>query len=195
MQNQGRRVFAIASPVIVLGISVVTLARYPEGVWPEMLIAAAIVGPLIAFGVWFGVRIWRERKAATSAAAALSASNPESVLMLVEIDRRSARLMRQRSGSLGGFDKREFMVAVLGDGQVDLYRPAQRKLVVSLVEGVDIARFSTAFINRGTPVDEPSLRIEFLDGEQVDLVLYDAVTGKWPRSNDLDRINRKRRAA
>jgi type II secretory pathway pseudopilin PulG len=188
MPNLGKRIFAIASPVVVLVVSVGIFARYAESAGPEMLIATVIIGGLVAFGVLSVVRTWRERKAALAAAQRLTKDNPKAALMLVEVDRRAVRQSQRSGAGLRGLVKPEMLVALFGGGQVDLYRPAGRELVASLAPGAGIARISTTTINRGTPVDEPCLRIEFADGEWIDLVLYDATTGKWPRQEDLDKI-------
>lgn len=188
MSNSAKRVFAIASPLVVLLVSVGILLQSGSVSSEEIAIAGSLVGVLLALGIWSVTRMLRKRAASIRFARELREHNQESLFLLVEIDARSIRKIRRSSFGLGSVLRPEFLVASFQDGRVDLYRPPQKEVLTSLAPDPEIARFSASVMNRGTPIDEPCLRIEFTDGEQVDLVLYDAATGRWPRPDDLEKI-------
>lgn len=179
MPNRSRQVLAIASPIIVLLISITILARYADGAWTDMLIGLAIGSPLVllAIGSVFFVR--RARTAAIRAATELSSQFPESRLILTEFDSRATRVARRASTLLSQDFRGGLLVARIEPDRLSLFRPADLVNLGSLVVGVDIEKFYGTMINRSKPYNEPCLKVLFLDGSSVDVVLHDVSTGKW----------------
>lgn len=188
MSNTSKRFFAIASPVIVLVISIGIFARYAEDAGSEMIVAAVLIGLLALYGVGVSLYALRVRRAGMRAAIDLSESSPGSVAVLTEFDRKAARAMRRLTRSLGQEFKPGLLVAMIAPDRVSFFRPAGLTAVGTLIVGVDIQRYFVTMINRGIPVDEPCLRLVFLNGESIDAILYDASSGKWPREADLRSI-------
>lgn len=126
MSNSAKRVFAIASPLVVLLVSVGILLQSGSVSSEEIAIAGSIVGVLLALGIWSVTRMLRKRAASTRFARELREHNQESLFLLVEIDARSIRKIRRSSFGLGSVLRPEFLVASFQDGRVDLYRPPSK---------------------------------------------------------------------
>lgn len=189
MSNTAKRFFAIASPVIVLVTSVSIFARYADGAGSEMFVAVAIITVLVLLAIGSIVLVRRSRSAAMRAAAELSRRSSGSRLMLTQFDAKSAREVRRVGSSLGDEFKAELLVAKVEPDRVSFFRPAGLVLVGTLVVGVDVERYYATTINRGNPYNEPVLRFVFLNGTTIDVLLYEASTGKWPEVADLGSID------
>ncbi|MBB5617144.1 hypothetical protein [Microcella frigidaquae] len=160
-------------------ISITILARYADGAGADILIGLAIGSPLVLLAVGSVFFVRRARTAAIRAAKELSSQFPESRLILAEFDSRATRVTRRASTLLSQDFRGGLLVARIEPDRLSLFRPADLFNLGSLVVGVDIEKFCGTMINRSKPYNEPCLKVLFLDGSSVDVVLYDVSTGKW----------------
>ncbi len=178
MSKPLRIVIHFVLPVVVLVSSVLVLVRYADGFGPELWIVVGLGGLGILFVVVVMVRRWRSLGDAQRVAQELAQQNPDAHIVLALLERAEARAIRTSSGVLGLPLKPDVVIATLADDRVVFRAARDRQVVAELVVGFNLAGFTTEMLYRGNPIDQPCLRLLFLGGNLVDVVLFDVSTGK-----------------
>ncbi|MBA4248120.1 MAG: hypothetical protein C0444_07485 [Microbacterium sp.] len=165
-------------PVVVLVSSVLVLVRYADGFEPELWIVLGL-GVLAFFFIGL-VMVRRSRwlDNAQRSAQEIALQHPDAHIVLALLERAEARAIRTSSGVLGLPLKADVVIATLADDRVVFRAARDRQVVAELVVGFNLAGFTTEMLYRGNPIDQPCLRLLFLGGNLVDVVLYDVSTGK-----------------
>jgi hypothetical protein len=173
-----RIVIHFVLPVVVLVSSVLVLVRYADGFGPELWIVVGLGGLWILVVVAVMVRRWRSLGDAQRVAQELAQQNPDAHIVLALLERSEARAIRASAGTQSLPPQAGVVIATLADDRVVFRAAGDRQVVAELVVGFNLAGFTTEMLYRGNHIDQPCLRLLFLGGNLVDVVLYDVSTGK-----------------
>lgn len=171
----------VTLPIVVSlltgSISIVLLIRYGNQAGPEVLVVLAIVVPLL---LWLFVYMRRQSRALDSAqafATEFSRPDAESYVVVVMFDQAAARTSRKRTSGPRLPEKAGATVALVERDSLSFFEPQSRTLLAKLVLGVHIHDFSFVFLDQGERRSQPCLQVRFVDGDVIELVVYDATTG------------------
>jgi hypothetical protein len=178
-----RRVLAVIAffgTVTTLVTSTIVLTRYWDGFGPEMWVAVGIGGLLVGCAATSVVLHYRSFSAAHRIAATIPVEAPDSALVIVSIDRRSAAsLQSTRDPSLPSITP-GWVIVLLHPDSLTFWDGRSGALLGSLRVNGEIRSHKVEPVNFGEIVDQPALCVEVSGEDPVRVRLFDASTGKKP---------------
>ncbi len=190
MPRNMKRILSVAGPILVLLVSTLIFSRYAQGAGSEMLIAWGF-GVLLAitFVVSLSV-VRRSRRAAQVAGREVAERDKGARFLLADFNRKAIRTLENSGVPWAMSMTKGLSIVKIESDHIDVFRTSDRRLLGSLVVGLQIVGFAAITINRGNAYDEPCIRLSFTNGATADVIIYDISTGKWPQPEALQSLPR-----